>query len=69
MRNLAGGNRTYEDKHEDIILQAANVEAELGQDALAAHAQRRQHGRVERGGEVECVRRIVELVHLRPGGA
>ncbi len=59
--------RAYQDDHEDVAPDAADVEAELGQHALAAHAQRRQHARVQRGGEEERVWRIVELVDLREG--
>ena len=36
-------SRTYEYQHGDITVLSSHVEAELGEHALAAHSQRRQH--------------------------
>ena len=59
------GRLTAGDDGQHVAPQAVRLEAELLEHALAADAQRGQHRRVERAGEEEGRRGIVELVDLR----
>lgn len=57
--------RTAGDDGEDVAPEAVRLEAKLLQHALAADAQRRQHGAVQRAGEEERRWRPVELIDLQ----
>ena len=59
------GRRTAGDDGQHIAPEAVRLEAKLLEHALAADAQCGQHRRVERAGEEEGRRGVVELVDLR----
>lgn len=47
-----------------IRVEGTGVKSKLHEDAIACDPQGREHARVERGGEGELLRIVMELVHL-----